>query len=64
MRKPLRFIACPQCGEVGLQKIIYGMPGDDFPFNKVIIGGCIIADEDVGCPSCDWIGFKRDLEDE
>lgn len=61
-KKSLRHIACPQCGEVGLRKIVYGMPGDGFPFDKVITGGCIIADEDVGCPGCDWVGFKRDLE--
>ena len=47
-RKQLRTLVCPQCGAVGLQKILYGMPGEDFPFDKYILGGCIMSDADIG----------------
>ena len=56
-RKQLRTLACPQCGHVGLKKILYGMPGDDFPFEKYIVGGCIMSEADVGCTQCDWLGM-------
>jgi hypothetical protein len=42
---------------VGLKKILYGMPGDDFPFEKYIVGGCIMSEADVGCTHCDWSGM-------
>jgi hypothetical protein len=61
-RNPLRRIACPQCGEVGLQKIIYGMPSDDFNFDKFIVGGCIVSEADIGCPKCEWSGIRNELE--
>ena len=61
-RNPLRRIACPQCGEVGLQKIIYGMPADDFNFDKYIVGGCIFSESDIGCPKCKWSGIRNELE--
>ena len=61
-RNPLRRIACPQCGEVGLQKIIYGMPADDFNFDKYIVGGCIVSEADIGCPKCKWSGIRNELE--
>jgi len=61
-RKPLRRIACPQCGEVGLQKIIYGMPSDDFNFDKFIVGGCIVSEANIGCPKCEWSGIRNELE--
>ncbi len=63
VRKQLRRIACPQCGEVGLQKIIYGMPSDDFDFNKYIVGGCIMSEADIGCPKCEWVGIREQLEE-
>lgn len=61
-RKPLRRIACPQCGEVGLQKIIYGMPSDDFNFDKYIVGGCIVSEANIGCTKCEWSGTRNELE--
>ena len=61
-RKPLRHIACPQCGEVGLQKIIYGMPSDDFNFDKYIVGGCIVSESNIGCTKCEWSGTRNELE--
>ena len=61
-RKPLRRIACPQCGEVGLQKIIYGMPSDDFNFDKYIVGGCIVSEANIGCTKCEWSGTHNELE--
>ena len=42
---------------MGLKKILYGMPGDDFPFEKYIVGGCIMSEADVGCTQCDWLGM-------
>jgi hypothetical protein len=60
-RKPLHRIACPQCGEVGLQKIIYGMPADDFNFDKYIVGGCIVSEADIGCRKCEWSGTRNEL---
>ena len=56
-RKQLRTLVCPQCGAVGLQKILYGMPGEDFPFDKYIVGGCIMSDADIGCVKCEWTGI-------
>lgn len=61
-RKPLRRIDCPQCGEVGLQKIIYGMPADDFNFDKYIVGGCIVSEANIGCTKCEWSGTRNELE--
>lgn len=61
-RKPLRRITCPQCGEVGPQKIIYGMPSDDFNFDKYIVGGCIVNEANIGCTKCGWSGTRNELE--
>ena len=62
-RKRLRSLACPECGEIGmLRKIIYGMPSDDFNFDKYIVGGCIISEADISCPNCEWSGSRNDLE--
>jgi len=61
-RKPLRRIVCPQCGEVGLQEIIYGMPSIDFNFDKFIVGGCVVSEADIGCPKCEWLGIRNELE--
>jgi transcription elongation factor Elf1 len=61
-RKLPRRIACPQCGEVGLQKIIYGMPSDDFNFDKYIVGGCIVSEANIGCTNCEWSGTRNELE--
>lgn len=53
--------SCPSCGEKGgLKKIMYGMPGEDFEFERYIVGGCIVTDEDpeIGCVKCDWRGVR------
>ena len=60
-RKPLRSLVCPRCGNVGLKKILYGMPADDFPFDKYIVGGCVLSDADVGCVKCDRAGIWADF---
>lgn len=60
-RKQLRTLVCPQCGTKGLKKILYGMPGDDFPFDRFIVGGCIMSDADIGCPKCDWSGIWDEM---
>jgi hypothetical protein len=51
---------CPSCGEIGsLRKISYGMPSDDFNFDKYIVGGCMPSDYlNTGCIKCEWIGNK------
>ena len=59
----LKKIACPGCGKVGtLKKILYGMPGDDFEFERFIVGGCIVNEADVGCVECNWAGIREDLD--
>ena len=66
-RKYVRLLtaACPACGEVGgLKRILYGMPGSDFDFDKYIVGGCVISevDPEIGCTKCDWAGMRKELE--
>ena len=53
--------SCPNCGVKGtLKKIIYGMPSDDFDFEKYIVGGCVVSDLDpeIGCRRCGWRGMR------
>jgi hypothetical protein len=57
-------VDCPGCGEIGLYKILYGMPSDDFDFDKYIVGGCIMADSDIGCKKCGWTGTLEELTSE
>ena len=59
-RKPLRTLVCPRCGNVGLKKILYGMPMSDFDQEKYIMGGCVISgfDPEIGCTSCGWEGMR------
>ena len=61
-RKRFSSLTCPSCGHLGLQKILYGMPGDDFDFQKNFVGGCIPANEDIGCKNCEWVGFRSELD--
>ena len=63
-RSRLSTASCPSCGEVGgIKKILYGMPGQDFDFEKYIVGGCVVSevDPEVGCVKCDWEGMRREL---
>ena len=58
----LRASACPRCGKVGvLQPIIYGLPGEDFDFEKNISGGCVISENSpsIGCKECGWSGIRN-----
>ena len=51
--------ACPECGQVGtVRKIIYGMPGPDFDFEKYEVGGCVVTGHDPqhACRECGWSG--------
>ena len=53
-------ISCPGCGALGsVREIVYGMPGSDFDFDKYIVGGCCVTDNDpeYGCKECGWEGF-------
>jgi len=54
------------CGASGsILEIVYGMPGSDFEFDKNIVGGCCVTDNDpdIGCKECGWEGFseKKDV---
>lgn len=42
-------------------EIVYGMPGSDFEFDKYIVGGCCVTDNDpdIGCKECGWEGFSE-----
>ena len=54
--------ACPRCGKVGkLQKIIYGLPNENFDFEKDISGGCVISENSpsIGCKECGWSGIRN-----
>ena len=55
---------CPLCCEKGgLKKIIFGMPNSDFDFEKYIVGGCCVTDNDpeIGCVKCGWKGLRLEL---
>ena len=63
-KKRIDSLVCPSCGEKTLKKIVYGMPGEDFDFQKNFVGGCIPASEDIGCKNCEWVGMRASLEKE
>ena len=53
-------VICPGCGaSESVREILYGMPGSDFEFDKYIVGGCCVTDNDpdIGCKECGWEGF-------
>jgi len=60
-RKRIDSLLCPSCGEKTLKKIIYGMPGDGFDFQKYFVGGCIMSEEDIGCKNCEWTGIRDQM---
>ena len=52
---------CPSCRKRGvLKRIVYGLPGADFNFEKYIVGGCCVTDKDpeIGCSNCGWEGLR------
>jgi hypothetical protein len=49
-------LRCPQCANQELLPIAYGMPSDDFEFDKFIVGGCMPSEADIGCSKCEWTG--------
>ena len=54
---PLREIQCKNCLQTGgLKKIIYGMPSQEFDFDKYISGGCCPPEfsDRIGCIFCNW----------
>jgi hypothetical protein len=60
-RPTLGSLICPQCGEKGnIRKILYGMPGDGFDFEKYAVGGCCMngdgSDPEIACRKCEWQG--------
>ena len=56
MAKPkLSELVCADCGTVGkMKKIIYGLPDDDFDFDKYAVGGCIVEEDapNIACGKC------------
>ena len=63
-KKRIDSLVCPSCGEKTLKKIVYGMPGDGFDFQKNFVGGCIPSEEDIGCKNCEWVGMRASFEKE
>ena len=63
MAKALEQIPCPGCTELGLQRLIYGMPDEDFDFEKYLVGGCVIGEFNIGCGKCGWAGIHKDLKE-
>ncbi len=66
MGKRVRLLtaSCPSCGGIGsLKKIVYGMPNSDFDFERYIVGGCCVTDDDpeIGCVKCGWKGLRLEL---
>jgi len=51
---------CPECKkENTVKRILYGMPGEDFDFEKYIVGGCIPDSAIAECSYCGWIKRKK-----
>lgn len=48
----------PACGNCDNQTtpILYGMPGEDFDFDRFEVGGCIVSESDPVwlCRKCGW----------
>ena len=65
-RPALRTLICPKCLQKAvLQRILYGMPGSDFDFDKYAVGGCLIEpmQPDIACRECGWRGHRDSLEE-
>jgi hypothetical protein len=61
MKQRLASIVCPRCGATGtMRKILYGMPSDDFDFEKYAVGGCVIGEDpaEIECSECEWQGKR------
>lgn len=47
--------SCPNChSSEYLRPILYGMPSEDFDYEKFEVGGCIPSEASVRCSKCDW----------
>ena len=63
-RVRLSTASCPSCGGIGgLKKIVYGMPNSDSDFERYIVGGCCVTDDDpeIRCVKCGWKGMRLEL---
>jgi hypothetical protein len=62
-RPQLRTLTCPNCAERGLLRpILWGMPEQNFDFNKFASGGCVLPSArppDCRCGGC-FHDFYRD----
>jgi hypothetical protein len=47
-------LICPACNSPEVKEIAYGFPGAEFDFDKYVVGGCCITDNDPEyfCKSC------------
>ncbi len=56
---------CYICTDGGdLHKIVYGLPADDFDFERFEVGGCVIYENvpSFRCRICGWEGTKNELK--
>ena len=63
-KRGLARFQCPGCGALGvIREIAYGMPGEDFDFDRYIVGGCCVTDNDpeIGCVKCGWEGSVPEI---
>ena len=63
-KRGLAKFQCPGCGALGvIREIAYGMPGEDFDFDRYIVGGCCVTDNDpeIGCVKCGWEGSVPEI---
>ena len=64
VKRDLSKAICPECGKVGgIKEIRYGMPGEEFNFEKYIVGGCMPMKATIGCVKCEWAGMRKDLRE-
>ena len=66
-RPRLRSLSCPRCGKKAvLQRILYGLPSEEFDHDRYISGGCVVSDDspEIACVKCGWAGFRDPMTGE
>ena len=61
----IKRLICPGCAQRGtLRTIVYGMPEENFDYEKFSSGGCLVApgQPDIDCRECRWAGNRNDLD--
>ena len=48
-------LICPTCNSPEVKEIAYGFPSADFDFDRYVVGGCCITDNDPDfkCMKCE-----------